>query len=752
MHRLAVALPVPLAKNFTYLCKSLVAKGTRVRVSFGNRRMIGMVLGESVDPLAPDIELKEIEEILDPLPILSPTQLKLAEWMSQYYLHPLGEVFKAMLPTAEQKKSKQFYTLNDSTLGHAPFLQKAFGKKKTQLSAVIFRKKLREWNEQNPESTQSLKAMLKSGCIHFHKETELAVKDPTHTTEPTIERIHKPLPPLNLAQSEVVDSILKNRIEGGHAARTILLHGVTGSGKTRVYLALIHRIFSMTNGESGQALVLVPEIALTPQMTRVFEEEFPSTVAVVHSALSDKQRWDELSRIRLGQARILIGPRSAVFASFQDLKIIFVDEEHDQSYKQSSGLTYNGRDLAVVRAHLEGITCLLGSATPSLESFWNVQQGKYAYLELRNRVVDQELPEFTVVDPPQRKQIEDLEENAADAESAFLSPQAIQMLEENWQKQQQAIILVNRRGYAYYLLDRTTKKPVECPECSISLTVHKNRTKLLCHYCGFQSTVQDIQQRHPTASFVTVGVGSQKAETVLRRLFPGAKIARLDSDVLVSREKLFPLLAAFKNGEIDMLVGTQILAKGHDFPNVGLTVICEIDQMLDLPDFRAGERVFQLVVQAAGRAGRAHTSGKVLIQTQRSNHPALQSALQHDYLSFAQQELQMRKLYGFPPFAHLIRIELSSSYLDRLNQACTDVTRWQQRYFHQHETLSKEVRMLGPLVPAIERIRSRYRRMLLISSTKAQTIHHLAYDFLSAFQLRRGELRIQVDVDPQSLL
>ena len=753
MYRIEVALPVPLAKNFTYLCESLAPKGTRVRVPFGKRKLIGLVLGESLNADLSGVELKTVEEILDSQPILSPQLLKLASWMSRYYLHPLGEVFKAMLPTAETKKVKETYTLQFIPAEQAALFKQLFAKKKA-VGVKTLHKRLKEWNEKNPDAPRLLKNLLKEGCIERHKETAIGIKASPLTEGLARESsaIEFSLPPLNAEQTAVLQKILSQSQDRERTAKTFLLHGVTGSGKTRVYIALIHHIFQEAANTQAQALVLVPEIALTPQMTRVFEEEFPGMVAVVHSALSPNQRWSELSRAREGQARILIGPRSAVFASFQNLKLILVDEEHDQSYKQSSGLSYNGRDVAVVRAHMEGIACLLGSATPALESIWNVMQGKYEHLELKKRAIDIPLPQITIAPVPQKKQIEGLDENVDDTEISFLSPLAITALEDTCRAGHQAIVLVNRRGYAYYLLNKDTQSPIECPECSISLTVHKNRTKLLCHYCGFQSSLAAMLNQHPHASFTTVGVGSQKAEALLKRLLPAAKIARLDSDVLSSREKLFPLLADFRRGAIQILVGTQIIAKGHDFPNVALTVICEIDQMLDLPDFRTGERAFQLIVQAAGRAGRSHTGGKVLIQTQRADHPVVKSALTHDYANFVKHELETRKLYAYPPFTHLIRIELSSSYPERLTELCTEIGKWQLQYFAARKELLKELKVIGPVAPPVERIRSRYRRILLLSSLKLQMIHSLAYDFLASFQERRGDLRIQVDVDPQSLM
>ncbi len=747
MYRIEVALPVPLARNFSYLSDSLIPPGSRVRVPFGNRKLIGMVLGDVSGKSLEGIELKHIDQILDSDPILSPTLLKLGFWISEYYLHPLGEVFKAMLPTSEKKKVKESYHLKvlSTETDYSEFLSYLF-KNKQAVSSPIFKKRFKEWLQTHPEDKDLVKKLTKKALIQRSKESELNVKKITHQ-EFKEHPVSGYFAPLSSEQENVVQGI----VETMGKPRTFLIRGVTGSGKTRVYLSVMKRYFE-TYGKDAQALLLVPEIALTPQMTHIFEESFPGSVAVVHSALSDSQRWNELSKIREGSARVLIGPRSAVFARFKELRLVIVDEEHDQSYKQASGLTYNGRDIAVVRSHMESITCILGSATPSVESYWNAKQGKYHLLELRNRVVDLSLPSISIVPSLQKVQTELVTVNSEINKESFLSPLTLQALKDNFEKGQQAIVLVNRRGYAYYLVNHETKAAIECPECSISLTVHKNRSQLLCHYCGYQSSLSELLEKFPKTHFSAVGVGSQKAEALLKQALPQATIGRLDSDILTSREKLFPLLNAFRKGEIQILVGTQILAKGHDFPNVGLTVICELDAMLDLPDFRAGERSFQLIVQAAGRAGRCSRGGRVLIQSLRENDPVLKHAIHHDYEGFMKEELELRKKYAYPPFTHLIRIELTSEHSEKLEEACSEMRSWQQNLFLKDPAIFHELRIIGPVVPPIERIKRRFRRSLLFSSKSSQAVHRVAYDFLSAFPLRRGDLRIQVDVDPQSLI
>lgn len=688
MFRIEVALPVPLAKNFAYLCKSLPSLGVRVKVPFGRRKLIGVVMGEASSTEIEGVELKEVESVLEEEAPLSPPLIKLAHWMSQYYMYPIGNIFKMMMPATKTSKPSSEKPSSDENIALADELAPAFN-----------------------------------------------------------------VPSLNEKQEQIVKEILDIVCGPKTALKPFLLHGVTGSGKTRVYLSLIQRLFKQF-GPQAQAMLMVPEIALTPQMTTNFEESFPGQIAVVHSALTESQRWTQLKKIREGKAKILIGPRSAVFADFQNLKLIIVDEEHDQSYKQASRLPYHARDVAVVRAHIEGVTCLLGSATPMLESYWNATQGKYHLLELQERAINTALPNIALVPAPKSSFKEKVKRDSDEmSDESFLSAETLEALRDNHAKGQQAMVLVNRRGYAYYLFNCETQQAIECPDCSISLTVHKNKTKLLCHYCGFQSSIREVMSLYPQTTFSTVGIGCEKAEAILKQLIPEARVARLDSDILTTRDKLFSILTAFRKGEIDILIGTQIIAKGHDFPNVALTVICELDRMLDLPDFRSGERSFQLLVQAAGRSGRAEKQGQVLLQTQRAFHPIIQNALLHDYAGFIKQELELRKAYGYPPFAHLIRIELTSLDPHKLTTLCTEISQWQQKYFTKRpKNLLREIKIIGPVIPPIEKINRRFRRAILVSGTNLRTIHGICSDLLRSFPMRKGDIRVQVDVDPQSLL
>ena len=559
------------------------------------------------------------------------------------------------------------------------------------------------------------------------------------------------IPELTPTQAAAVEAITTRGLLAPHPQKPFLLMGVTGSGKTEVYLRLIERC--LAEGPDTQALVMVPEIALTPQMTRVFESRFPGLVAVVHSAMLDSSRWDQLGRVRSGEARILIGPRSAVFAGFRKLRLVMVDEEHDSSYKQGTGLTYNGRDVAVMRGRLEQATVVLGSATPSLETFHNASSGRYEMVELPERVSGKPLPEIVAIQcNPAWKKGTVVAREASGSAPLELDSRVVEALRENLRAGNQSIVLVNRRGYAYYLYSLNQRTAVQCPNCSISLTVHGKTSRLRCHYCDYGTTVAAVMKKSPEDTFVTVGYGSERAEEALQAILPEARIMRLDSDTVSDRELLPATLAKFRNREVDILVGTQILAKGHDFPSVTLVVIIEVDQTLSLPDFRAGERTFQLIVQAAGRAGRAGLPGRVMIQSARFSHPVVQLALAQDFKTFAARELEFRKAYGYPPFSRMISVELSSEEQRKVDQAAGKIDAWIDTASRGNPELFGRVKVLGPATPPLETVRGRHRRTVLLVSWNPESVRELLTGLVGATEDLANDVRVRVDVDPQSLM
>lgn len=760
-----VAVPTPLFQTFTYRVPegsplSSPAPGCRVVVPFGRQKMVGVVLGSSQEPpqgLDP-AKLKAALEVVDDQALFSENLLKLARWMSTYYYHPPGEVLRAMLPAGVKKTVARAVSL--TAAGRAavsvdPLLAAIFGGKKIKdsVSLPTVRKKLAAAGE---ESSGAIEAWEKQGWVSRSENKKVAgrkvdAQGARNSASGGAESNLAPAPELTPTQAAAVEAITARGLVAPHPQKPFLLMGVTGSGKTEVYLRMIERC--LAEGPDTQALVLVPEIALTPQMTRVFESRFPGLVAVVHSAMLDSSRWDQLSRIRSGEARILIGPRSAVFAGFSKLRLIMVDEEHDSSYKQATGLTYNGRDVAVMRGRIEQATVVLGSATPSLESFHNASCGRYEMVELPERVSGKPLPEIVAIQcNPAWKKGTVVSRDIAQQAPLQMDSRVVEALRENLRAGNQSIVLVNRRGYAYYLYSVNQRAAVQCPNCSISLTVHAKTSRLRCHYCDYGTTVAAVMKKSPEDTFITVGYGSERAEEALQAVLPAARIMRLDSDTVSDRELLPETLRKFREREVDILVGTQILAKGHDFPSVTLVVIIEVDQTLSLPDFRAGERTFQLIVQAAGRAGRAGLPGRVMIQSARFSHPVVQLALAQDFKTFAARELEFRKAYGYPPFSRMISVELSSEDQRKVDQATGKVDSWLDAASAGNPDLFGRVKVLGPATPPLETVRGRHRRTVLLVSWNPESVRELLTGLVGATADLGNDVRVRVDVDPQSLM
>jgi primosomal protein N' (replication factor Y) len=760
VHTIEVSLPVALDQHFTYRVDSMIPPGCRVLVPFGerNRKTVGVVLGEAVTTLDPNLKLKDVLERLDEVPAYSPTMLKLARWMSDYYLYPLGEVLKSMLPASQTKTKATRLKLSDLGMaiwldeGHAYHsLFRALWKRKQVVDSKVWKKRLSLFLETSPLKV-SLNKLEKEGYVLRVAEAATKVRR-WKEFESALEDRQVPESAKNLTPAqETVLRALQAAIELG-PGRPYLLHGVTGAGKTEIYLQLIEEV--LTRDPNAQALVLVPEIALTPQMTRVFTARFPQEVAVVHSAMSPADRWDQITLIRQGRRRILIGPRSAVFAPFARLSLLIVDEEHDASYKQGAGLSYNGRDVAVMRGALEQALVVLGSATPAMESYANALSGKYQLLTLAERVMGRAMPDIRLIEPeiPQnyakRLQRRGLQPALLDLP---VDPRILEALRENHAKGMQSMVLVNRRGFAYYLFSLRQRKSVSCPNCSISLTVHKHSSLLRCHYCDYQQKLEAVLREDDHESYVLVGYGSEQMELFLGEALPGARIQRVDSDTVTQRETLPRILEDFRSGRIDVLVGTQMLAKGHDFAKVTLICILEIDQTLNLPDFRAGERTFQLMVQAAGRAGRGEWPGQVLIQTQKTDHAILRAGLAQDYHAFWRDQEQFRRLHAYPPFARMILFEFASARRDLLDRAMRNLQEWLQVMLERYRQDLSRVQILGPAVPPIEMIRRRLRRTVLLMSDDRKALWELARQLKANFSSLPGDLTVRVDVDPQSLM
>jgi primosomal protein N' (replication factor Y) (superfamily II helicase) len=773
---LQIAVATPLHQTFTYVHAEDLPAGVRVLVPFGSQpRTLGVVVDSplpAADLTAPaqprKFKLKAIKEVLDPEPVYSPVLLRLAKWMAHYYMHPVGEVLRTMLPASSTKTTKVTFEITDAG-SRAPVDEamrpgEFFARKKTVAMGTL-KKKFKDRDIDSKTVDTLIKKWLQKGWIIVAKEKAIQTRKTSASSaaqsiDPCRNDLFQSLNDRqNIALAKIIsDGFATNSQE---ARKPFLLFGVTGSGKTEVFLHAIREAINRgknspeaeISGHIAQALVLVPEISLTPQMTRIFEERFPGLVAVVHSAMDDRERWLELDRVRRGEACVLIGPRSAVFGSFANLRLIIVDEEHDGSYKQGNGLLYNARDVAVVRAGMEKVTVLLGSATPSMESWQNAVSGKYQLLEMPDRASTKPLPEVeTVASKPAFKAMSLVRGDSVDDGDSPFADEVISALQENLAKGLQSIVLVNRRGYAYYMLCVEDRKAAGCPHCSISLSVHGRRKTLRCHYCDYTTTMQKVISENPEKTWAVVGYGSQKAEDFLCKAMPSARISRLDSDTVQDPHVLPETLGKFRNGDIDILVGTQILAKGHDFPNVTLVAILEVDQLLGLPDFRGGERTFQLLVQAAGRSGRGSLAGKVIVQSMRGNHSVVQAALKQDFRAFAQDELAFRYAMGYPPFGRMILFEFNGPDAAKLDHWCKDLENKLMDKLDQQPELGRLVRVLGPAPAPIEVIRGRSRRTIMLLSSSAQHCRTVAAALASFSAKPPTDIRVKIDVDPQSTL
>ncbi|MDB6069926.1 MAG: priA, partial [Verrucomicrobiales bacterium] len=626
-----------------------VGPGSRVSVPLRNRTMTGTVLIVYPAAEAEVPKLKPLLGLLSERVIIRPALMEFGKWVSEYYCAPLESVMRAMLPEAvrEEKHSEKRQLF--ATLVRLPTDEEwaVLTKKAPKQAEVV--EALKTAGAPVPAvafSGAALKALHTKGFVDIADEAVL--RDP-HEGESFVST--KSLA-LNQAQHDALVTVLE-AVGNPREAKPMLLFGVTGSGKTEVYLQAAQRVL-----EQGRAvLVLVPEISLTPQTVERFKSRFAEMqdrVAVLHSHLSQGERFDEWHKIQRGTARIVIGARSAVFAPLEDIGLIIVDEEHEGSYKQEQPPRYQARDAAVVRAKLEGCAILLGSATPSLESWHNAQRGKYSLLRLPERADDAQLPLVRIIDMRVEKK------RAAKGSPAILSERLRIAIEQRLTKGEQTILFLNRRGFASSVVCQACGHVVKCPHCEVAMTVHQQLGRLVCHVCGFQKLSPKKCPECRDPAILLAGYGTERVEETLRRVFPVARIARVDADAMSQKHTLRDTLHAFKTGKLDLLVGTQMIAKGLHFPNVTLVGILNADMVLHIPDFRAGERTFSLLTQVAGRAGRGELMGEVVVQSFTPHHPAIQHARQHDFEGFSEQELEFRRQCGYPPYGHAVLVTVRS--------------------------------------------------------------------------------------------
>src|SRR5437762_2485738 len=777
-----VALPVPLDTVFTYRIAGGMQPvvGGRVLVSFRQQRHSGIVV--TLHDHKPEVQTKNVIQALDAEPVLDPSLMRLGKWIADYYLAPLGEVLRTMLPLGAEFKRSISYRIAEA--GHLALHQAGMSgssnrSRKTPEDQLAEFRVLDYLTERDAVREESLRAATRgsrsvlAGMTHkkwITREDLSSARDATRMVKVavlgtlegklnanqrmlidtlaaaggkvSVETLHalevprttlgtlvkrglvqiveepaeftmsalkaRPSPfdfQLNPAQQEalkrVQESVNARKFDG------MLLHGVTGSGKTAVYLAAMRSVL-----EAGRsAILLVPEIGLTPAVAADLHQIFGDQVAILHSALSDQERAEQWHRIKRGDARMVVGTRSAVFAPVSDLALVIVDEEQDSSYKQEETPRYHARDVAVMRAKMANAVVVLGSATPSLESYFNAKKNKYTLLELPDRVERRPLPEVEIIDMRQEFQ--------ETGQEQVISRKLAQEIRERLDRKEQVMVLLNRRGYSPLVLCRTCGKTLECKNCAIALTHHKRSHRMECHYCGYTAAVPKACVHCGSEYVYFLGTGSEKLEELLHGMFPQARIGRLDRDTVRGREDFERALNALNEGELDLLVGTQMIAKGHDVHGVTLVGVVGADAALGFPDFRAAERTFQLLTQVAGRAGRGQKPGKVILQTYFPDHYAVQYAAQHDFAGFYDKELRFRSWMHYPPYSAIANVLVRSGKLDEALRWSGVLGQWFEKTRHEG------VRVLGPAAAPILRLKKDYRYHFVLKSPSREKLNAL---------------------------
>ncbi len=743
-----------------------VRAGIRVIVPVNSRKITGIV--DSLDVRADLIEgknLRDILDVIDEVPVFTEDMRKLSEWMSSYYFSLRPAVLRTILPQPARRQSSLVVTLpsrknrtrkaptaekeRDSDRVETPLPAQLSRTEVDVLAHVTAKKRVavRSLQRRLPgkgvkEALERLQARaLIKVTESFPRPRKIVLPGDQSESSDAVSETTRPR--LTDAQQAACDEI-RGALDAQRFA-VFLLHGVTGSGKTEVYLtaaeyALHHR---------KSVVFLVPEIALTHQLLAQAQERFGGRVGVLHSAMTEKQRWEEWTRIARQDAVVAVGARSAVFSPVRNLGLIVVDEEHDAAYKQEEGIRYNARDLAVVRGKIAACPVVLGSATPALESYTHAKTRQYTPLSLPERIAERPLPKVEVIDL--RKEFRG--EDTAPTFSARLKA----ALAANHQAGKQSVLFLNRRGYATYVQCRACGEPLSCPHCSVSLTLHRQRGQLRCHYCGYTRRNVRVCPACREPALDGTGIGTEQVEAALVHVLPDARIARLDRDTVRRRGSLAKLLRAWRAHEFDVLIGTQLVAKGHDVPGVTLVGVILADVSLNRPDFRAAERTFQLLTQVAGRAGRGHDLGTVIIQTYAPRHYSIRCAARHDYAGFAAQEQRYRKQLGYPPFTRLINVRFEARDGKRVEAAARLFADGLDRLLQSDEFSSagsRRPRVLGPAPAPIERIKGQVRWQLLVKGPHRQRAHDLIEQGRDAFERAKPprSVRLIIDTDPYSVV
>jgi primosomal protein N' (replication factor Y) len=804
-----VAVALPVYQTFTYGISedmsALIAPGKRVLVPFGKRRVTGYILGFSADVEGKDVKL--VLDILDETPLFPESMIPFFQWAGDYYKHPLGDVIKTALPggltlydyASISISEKGRTALDDGSatplerqiLQHllagacklrdlnrsmrppvpAALIQSLIRRgriNKTRTlagGATRFRtqrhvdlkasdlpidglspgrlKIIETLKARGKMPVKALKEFLASAPAlvrSLEQQGYVKISHECMYRDPFGDTIHPEPEPILSGEQQAAVTRIRQHLSSGFA--TFLLQGVTGSGKTEVYMQAAAE--AMNHGHS--VLVLVPEIALITQMERRFRARFGDCVAVLHSGLSAGERLDQWRRILRKEAAIAIGARSAIFAPFEHIGLIVVDEEHDTSYKQESSLRYNARDLAVVRAKLNDCVALLGSATPSLQSYYNVERCKFTEVKLKNRIERRPLPEIRVVDLRESRDARGI--------GRFITAELHREMKATLLRGEQVLLFLNRRGFANFPICAACGQAIRCKYCDISLTLHQQANAYKCHYCGFTRASASSCTVCGSSQIKNLGLGTEKVESAVRALFPEASIARMDRDTTNRKGAILALLKGLKNRTIDILVGTQMVAKGHDFPNITLVGIICADLSLSFPDFRAGERTFQLLAQVAGRAGRGDVPGRVILQTFNPGHFSILAAREQDFNSFYSQEIQFRKALAYPPVSRMIQLKISgkdkqktADHARLLGDLCRELKASKSADF-------APVVLMGPIEASLPKIAQFYRWQILMKSEHAGVLHDFIGRITSQHPTHFGNrgVKVVIDVDPYFML
>jgi primosomal protein N' (replication factor Y) len=801
-----VAVGLPVFKTFHYRIpekmRNSLQIGMRVLVPFKGRKVTGFSIDLLEEPpKGIEEKLREVEDLLDEAPLIDPPMLRFYRWISDYYLYPLGEVIKTGLPPGLQLKSELVLNLTQSGMeslrqgGLEPIQEKVF-KEMERCGKVYLKKMLKhflgevtrsqlflwkrkgllnidpgiegkevkpkfekliryeggepcqpiskkqveilEWVKEKEEISYSelskrfkspskaIQSLQAKGLLSFSRREvcrDLAVRSelkPYPKPEPTSDQ----------------EAILGEILKGIRSKRfsPFLIYGVTGSGKTEIYIRAIEEV--LLRGQ--EAIVLVPEISLTPQLLSRFIDRFGGNLALLHSGLGKGERYDQWRKIWKGEVKIAMGARSAIFAPFRNVGIIIVDEEHDPSYKQEEKLKYHARDVAVVRAKQVEATLLLGSATPSLESFYNAEKGKFRLLNLPERIEGKPLPRVELVDMKK--------------EGGLLSEKLRGALQKNIESKKQSLLFLNRRGFANFILCPDCGLTFKCPNCSVTLTYHLRDRSLQCHYCDYRIQAPGDCPKCQGHRLQGMGIGTERLEQEIRSLFPETQVGRMDHDTTSRRRSHLQILKKLENGSIDILVGTQMIVKGHDFPNVTFVGVVSADTSLHFPDFRSSERTFQLLTQVAGRAGRGEVFGEVVIQTFNPDHYSILRAKDHDYLGFYQEEIQFRKALEYPPFSRFINFRLVGNSEKRTKGMAEEMGKIGQSLLKKG--YGKGIEILGPSAAPFAKMRGKFRWQMLAKGKSPPLLHQFAKAFASRMEvpLRGKGINLDIDVDPVFIL